>query len=70
MKMYSTNTAMKQVGLSRATLEFQVFKILSIVKISKLLPSVSKICSPTPNLTCPDLTGLDFTHSQVALPWL
>ena len=30
----------KQVGLSRATLQFQVYKILSIVKISKLDPSV------------------------------
>ena len=30
----------KQVGLSRATLEFQVCKILSIVKISKLDQSV------------------------------
>ena len=30
----------KQVGLSRATLEFQVSKILSIVKVFKLDPSV------------------------------
>ena len=40
----ATKKGAKQVGLSRATLEFQVCKILSIVKISKLDPSVSKIC--------------------------
>ena len=34
----------KKVGLSGATLEFQVCKMLSIVKTSKLDPSVSKIC--------------------------
>ena len=47
-----------QVGLSRATLEFQAYKILSIVKISKLDPSVSKICCQKnwSVLTSPDLT--------------
>ena len=34
----------KQVGLSRATLEFQVYKILSIVKLPKLDPDVAKMC--------------------------
>ena len=61
----------KQVGLSRATLEFQVCIILSMIKISKLDPSVSKICCQknwlhfdkvcinltSPYLTCPDLTN-------------
>ena len=67
-----------QVGLSRATLEFQVCKILSIVKISKLDPSVSKICCQKNwlnfdkvciNLTSPDLTCLDLTKtgSQVGI---
>ena len=35
----------KQVGLSRATLEFQVCKIWSIAEIPKLDPNVAKIYS-------------------------
>ena len=69
----------KQVGLSRATLEFQVCKILSLVKISKLDQSFSKICCKKnwfnfdkvcinlsrPDLTCPDLTYPHLTASDL-----
>ena len=77
-----TGNKIKQVGLSRATLEFQVCKILSIVKISKLDPSVSKICCQknwlnfdkvcinltSPDLTCPDLTNPHLTWYGLICP--
>ena len=64
----------QQGGLNRATLEFQVRKILSIAKISKLDPSISKICCQKNWLNfdkvCINLTSSDLTRPDLTNPHL
>ena len=64
------NKKIKHVGLSRATLEFQVSKISSITEIPKLDPCVTKIVSKNWvnfDLICPEFIYPNFIRLSLTL---
>ena len=58
----SPNMNIKQVGLSRATLEYQVCKMAEIPKLDQYVINYASPDSTCPDLTCPDLSSPNLTY--------